>query len=175
MIILIILVLMSESTPLVSLNIHKNIPTSTTASSRFPQCCVSRAAHLRVPVKIGNHDHNLSELYDVTNAIGSMTIKDTDDLEADLLMELARARQEVFRAEKSLANCVVREHEVLANLSKFKSSISKRKLDKADVGLGYMRIAFKKHGLSHQALPHALDGSYIESQAASQNITIQLD
>jgi hypothetical protein len=64
-------------------------------------------------------------------------------------MELARAKRDVFRAEKSLADCVVREHEVMANLSKFKSSVSEQKLDKVDVGLGYMRIAFKRHGLSH--------------------------
>lgn len=104
-------------------------------------------------------------------------------------MELVRARQEVFRAEKSLADCVVHEHEVMATLLKFKSSISERKLDKADVGLGCMRIAFKKHGLSHHASLHSKSsntlifvyysqqatGSHIESQATGQNITIKLD
>jgi hypothetical protein len=71
-------------------------------------------------------------------------------------MELARARREKLRAEKSLADCVVRELELMASLSKFKSSLSEQKLDRADVGLGYMRIAFKTHGLSHRA--HHLHG-----------------
>ncbi|KAG0698461.1 hypothetical protein DFH29DRAFT_1002835 [Suillus ampliporus] len=77
------------------------------------------------------------------------TINDVDDLEANLVMDLARARRDVFNAEKALADCVVREHEVMANLSKHKSNISKQKLAKADVGIGHMRIAFKKYGFSH--------------------------
>ncbi|KAG2119697.1 uncharacterized protein F5147DRAFT_767167 [Suillus discolor] len=51
-------------------------------------------------------------------------------------MDLARARRDIFRAEKALADCVVREHEIMVNLSKHQSDISKKKLDKADTGLG---------------------------------------
>ncbi|KAG1837761.1 hypothetical protein F4604DRAFT_1692087 [Suillus subluteus] len=128
-------------------------------------------------VKMDTHDHDLSELYDVADAIGSVTIDDPDDLEANLLMELVRARREIVRAEKSLADCMVREHEVLVDLSKFKSSISGRKLDKADIGLGCMQNVFKKYGLFHHTLPHhaLVHSSRIESQATGQNITIQLD
>ncbi|KAG2088270.1 uncharacterized protein F5147DRAFT_658738 [Suillus discolor] len=95
----------------------------------------------------------ITELYDVVDAIGLMTIDDVDNLEANLIMDLTRARHDVFNAEKTLANCVVREHEVMTNLSKYKSAISKWKLDKADVGLGHMHITFKKHGLSHCSMP----------------------
>ncbi|KAG1899630.1 uncharacterized protein F5891DRAFT_1189438 [Suillus fuscotomentosus] len=77
----------------------------------------------------------IADLYDVIDAIGLMTIDDVDNLEANLIMDLARARHDVFVAEKTLADCVVREHEVMTNLSKYKSAISKQKLDKADVGL----------------------------------------
>lgn len=66
-------------------------------------------------------------------------------------MELARARREKLHAEKSLADCVVRELELMASLSKFKSSLSEQKIDRADEGLGYMRIVFKTLGLSHRA------------------------
>jgi hypothetical protein len=75
-------------------------------------------------------------------------------------MDLARARRDVFDAEKTLADCIVREHEVMTSLSKHKSAISKRKLDKADVGLGHMRITFRKHGLSHHPAPHNFHGKY---------------
>ncbi|KAG2134509.1 hypothetical protein DEU56DRAFT_913697 [Suillus clintonianus] len=172
---------MSKSAPLVSLNIHKHFPTSasTPTHSRCHRCHISHAAHhqcLPALVKTDIHDRDLSELYDVADAMGSVTIEDTDDLEANLLMELARARREILRAEKSLADCMVREHEVLADLSKFKSSISERRLDMADIGLGRMRVAFRNHGLFHNALPHhALHSSPVESQATGQNITIQLD
>ena len=109
-------------------------------------------------------------------------------------MELARAKRDIFRAEKSLADCIIREHEVMANLSKFKSSVSEQKLDKADVGLGYMRIAFKRHGLSHHApvytpthgksakpsgftMLYAIHatGSPVTELEAGRDITIQLD
>ncbi|KAG1842817.1 hypothetical protein C8R48DRAFT_678916 [Suillus tomentosus] len=122
----------------------------------------------------GGHAAGLSHLYDIADAIGSMKIDDTEDLEANLVMELARARREKLRAEKSLADCVVRELELMASLSKFKSSLSEQKLDRADVGLGYMRIAFKTHGLSHRA--HHLHGSVVEvGDHDGHEITIQLD
>jgi hypothetical protein len=75
-------------------------------------------------------------------------------------MDLARARRDVFNAEKTLADCIIREHEVMTSLSKHKSTISKRKLDKADVGLGHMRITFRKQGLSHHPAPHNFHGKY---------------
>lgn len=75
-------------------------------------------------------------------------------------MDLARAQRDVFDAEKTLNDCIVREHEVLTTLSKHKSAISKRKVDKADVGLGHMRITFRKHGLSHHPAPYNFHGKY---------------
>jgi hypothetical protein len=74
-------------------------------------------------------------------------------------MDLARARRDIVNAEKKLADCIVREQEVMTSLSRYKSVISKRKLDKADVGLGHMRVTFKKHGLSHQPA-HGSLGKY---------------
>ncbi|KAG2156565.1 uncharacterized protein EDB93DRAFT_1247275 [Suillus bovinus] len=88
--------------------------------------------------------HGISDLYEVVDAIRSMVINDVDDLEVNLVMDLARARWDVFNVEKVLADCMVCEHEVMANLSKHKSDISKQKLTKADIGIGHMRIAFKK-------------------------------
>ncbi|KAG2133030.1 hypothetical protein DEU56DRAFT_914051 [Suillus clintonianus] len=120
---------------------------------------------------LGDSGSGIADLYDVVDAIGSMTINDVDELEANLIMDLARARRDIFNAEKTLADCVVREYEVMTNLSKYKSTISKRKLDKADVGLGHMRITFKKHGLSHHPVPHNLHDSF----ASCHQVTIQLD
>ncbi|KAG1739729.1 hypothetical protein EDB19DRAFT_1908750 [Suillus lakei] len=113
----------------------------------------------------------IADLYDVANAIGSMTINDVDELEANLIMDLARARHNIYNAEKTLADCVVREHKVMANLSKHKSALSKQKLDKADVELGHMRITFKKHGLSHYPAPH----NFHDSFTSCHPVTIQLD
>ncbi|KAG2341504.1 hypothetical protein BDR05DRAFT_949592 [Suillus weaverae] len=59
-----------------------------------------------------------------------MIINDTEDHEANLVMELARARREKLHAEKSLADCVVHELELMASLSKFKSSLSEQKINR---------------------------------------------
>ncbi|KAG1819007.1 uncharacterized protein BJ212DRAFT_1298303 [Suillus subaureus] len=89
-----------------------------------------------------------SDLYEIVNTIRSMTIND-DNLEANLILDLTRARRNVFNAEKALADCVVCKHEVMVNLSKHKSNILKQKLAKPDVGIGHMRITFQKYGLTH--------------------------
>lgn len=80
-----------------------------------------------------------------------------------------RAKRDVFRAQKALADCEVRENEVMTNLMKFRAKSIEKRLDDADLGLGHMRIIFKKYGLSHRGpvLPHletlddALHGKFI--------------
>ncbi|KAG1890636.1 uncharacterized protein F5891DRAFT_1197913 [Suillus fuscotomentosus] len=130
--------------------------------------------HLNISSEVPSASHigGITDLYDVVDAIGLMTIDDVDNLEANLIMDLARARRDVFVAGKTLADCVVQEHEVMTNLSKYKSAISKQKLDKADVGLGHMCITFKKHGLSHCSMPPGFHDSFTASQC---HVTIQLD
>ncbi|KAG1737278.1 hypothetical protein EDB19DRAFT_1909801 [Suillus lakei] len=145
------------STSPVSLDIHHKIPSTSN----------------KALLDSGDHSATgLLDLYDITDAIGSMIIDDAEDLEANLVMELARARREKLFAEKSLADCVVREHKLMASLSKFKSSLFEQKLDHTDVGLGCMRIVFKTHGLSHRT--HHLHGSLVEL-GDGHGITIQLD
>ncbi|KAG0707628.1 hypothetical protein DFH29DRAFT_871613 [Suillus ampliporus] len=116
------------------------------------------------------HSGGISDLYEVVDAIRSMTINDVDDLEVNLVMDLARARQDVFNVEKVLADCVVREHEVMAYLSKHKSNISKQKLAKADVGIGHMRITFKKYGFSH-----CRPAPSLQESLGCHHIMVQLD
>ncbi|KAG2047202.1 hypothetical protein BDR06DRAFT_1014070 [Suillus hirtellus] len=117
----------------VSLNIHSNIPASTSNKTLHwcSLCCAQQhPSHTCQTVNpSGGHTASLSHLYDIADTIGSMKIDDMEDLEANLVMELARARREKLRAEKSLADCVVHELELMASLSKFKSSLSEQKLD----------------------------------------------
>ncbi|KAG1849727.1 hypothetical protein F4604DRAFT_1934745 [Suillus subluteus] len=137
------------SAPLISLNLSKDVPSPSHLISG--NCLCTRPVQQHSSHDLCCHNSSsITDLYDVTEAIGSMTIDDGDSLEENLIMDLARARQDVFRAEKMLADCVVQEHEILANLHKYQSNILKKKLDKADIGLGYMHITFKKHRLSHR-------------------------
>ncbi|KAG1753402.1 hypothetical protein EDB19DRAFT_1824125 [Suillus lakei] len=159
------------STSPVSLNIHHNIPsTSNKALCWCSPCCTQQ----RLPHtcrKVDSSTAGLSELYDIADAIGSMIINDAED-EANLVMELARARREKLHAEKSLADCVVCELELMASLSKFKSSLSEQRIDRVDEGLGYTQIVFKTLGLSHRM--HHLHSSLVDL-GDGHDITIQLD
>ncbi|KAG1908716.1 uncharacterized protein F5891DRAFT_1180254 [Suillus fuscotomentosus] len=122
------------SAPPISLNLSNDIPSS---SSRLMPCTRTHPVQQCPSCHSCRHDSSgISDLYDIANGIGSMSINDTNELEANLVMDLARVRRDIFRAEKVLADCVVREREIMANLSKHQSDVSKKKLDKADIGLG---------------------------------------
>ncbi|KAG1737370.1 hypothetical protein EDB19DRAFT_1829484 [Suillus lakei] len=122
--------------PLISLNLSHDIPSSSHLThlgmypvQQHPSCTLYH-----------NNSSGISDLYDVADGIGSMTIDDTDEHEANLVMDLARARQDMFRVEKMLADCVVWEHKIMVDLSKHQSNVSKKKLDKVDIGLGFITI-----------------------------------
>lgn len=68
-------------------------------------------------------------------------------------MDLVRAKHEVLAAQKALAECKLRETEVMASLLKFQVDTTEKKLEDTDMGLGYMRVIFKRHGWSHVSLP----------------------
>ncbi|KAG1733274.1 hypothetical protein EDB19DRAFT_1830995 [Suillus lakei] len=134
------------SAPPISLNLSNDVP----SSSCLTHLGMLRAVQQHPSCNLYHHDSSgISDLYDVADGIGSMTIDDTDEHEANLIMDLARARWDVFKAEKMLADCIVREHEIMVDLSKNQSNVSKKKLDKANIGLGYMQITFRKHSFSH--------------------------
>ncbi|KAG1728267.1 uncharacterized protein EDB91DRAFT_1253531 [Suillus paluster] len=109
----------------------------------------STSHHLHASINTLCHSGGISDLYEVVDAIWSIIINDADDLEANLVMDLARARWDVFNAEKALADCMVREHEVMANL---------------------MRITFKKYGFSHHEPAPSLQESL-----GCHHIMVQLD
>ncbi|KAG1741932.1 hypothetical protein EDB19DRAFT_1827869 [Suillus lakei] len=123
------------SAPPISLNLSSDIP----SSSCLTHLCTHCAVQQHPSCNLYHHDSSgISDLYDVADGIGLMTIDDTNEHEANLIMDLARARQDIFKAEKVLADCIVREHEIMGDLSKHQSNVLKKKLDKADIRLGYM-------------------------------------
>jgi hypothetical protein len=65
------------------------------------------------------------------------------------MMDLVRAKRDVFRAQKALADSILRENEVSASLLRFQTETAGKRLDDADMGLGYMRVIFKKYGWTH--------------------------
>ncbi|KAG1832780.1 hypothetical protein EV424DRAFT_1342283 [Suillus variegatus] len=51
-----------------------------------------KCTYVKLTFNPGGHTTGLSHLYDIADTIGSMNINDTEDLEANLVMELTRAR-----------------------------------------------------------------------------------
>jgi len=69
-------------------------------------------------------------------------------VEANLIIDLARAKRDIIRAQKTLAECIVRESEVVTSLMKLRIGNIEQKLDDVDVGLGHMHVTLKERGLS---------------------------
>ena len=74
----------------------------------------------------------------------------TEDREATLLLEIARARRDVCRARKLLAECLNKETKSLCDLHQFKAKRFAELIDDADLSIGMIRAAFNSHGRSPQ-------------------------
>ncbi|KAG1864963.1 hypothetical protein DFJ58DRAFT_838706 [Suillus subalutaceus] len=107
----------------------------------------ARASGMDEQISRLHHREGPSGAYDIYNSI-----QDPTDSEANLVLDLVRAKRQVYLAQKTLADCIIRENEVLANLLRYQAEEAEKRLEDADVGLGCMRIAFKKNGWSH--FPH---------------------
>ncbi|KAG2739041.1 hypothetical protein P692DRAFT_20882139 [Suillus brevipes Sb2] len=91
----------------------------------------------------------MSSLYDVLEAVTSMSVHELSDSKANLVMDVLRVKHNVFLALKTLADCILQENEVFTSLLKFRAEAAEKEVDDTDLGLGCMRIIFKKHGRSH--------------------------
>ncbi|KAG1730297.1 hypothetical protein EDB19DRAFT_1912937 [Suillus lakei] len=67
----------------------------------------------------GGAPHGIGDLYEVLEAINSISgVHEPTDFEASLVLDLVRAKRDVFTAQKALADCIIQENEVLASLLK---------------------------------------------------------
>lgn len=92
------------------------------------------------------------------------------------MLDLVRAKRQVYLAQKTLADCRIRENEVLANLLQYQTEEAEKRLEDTDVGLGCMRIAFKKNGWPH--FPHLTrthDGRLQTGKLTIRNLMQEVD
>ncbi|KAG1721677.1 hypothetical protein EDB19DRAFT_2029553 [Suillus lakei] len=121
----------------------------------------------------GGAPHGIGDLYKVLEAVNSISgVHEPTDSEASLVLDLVRAKCDVFTAQKALADCVIRENEVLASLLKVRAAATKRKIDETDIGLGCMRIIFKDHSWSHVPPNHPPRG---QGQSSSRGMEVADD
>ncbi|KIM62384.1 hypothetical protein SCLCIDRAFT_25114 [Scleroderma citrinum Foug A] len=82
----------------------------------------------------------------------SLTAKSVENEEALLVLEVVHAQQEVHHAEKSLAECIVWEHEKIANLHCFKAWQMQDSVDQMDLDVRWINATFINHSRSHPSV-----------------------
>ncbi|KAI5994687.1 hypothetical protein EDD15DRAFT_2195840 [Pisolithus albus] len=73
--------------------------------------------------------------------------------EASLVLKIVCAQREVHHAEKLLAECLVREHEKIANLHRFKANQRQDSIDNSDLNVGWIKAVFNNHDRSQLSIP----------------------
>ena len=73
--------------------------------------------------------------------------------EASLVLDIVYAQREVHRAERLLAECLIRGHEKIADLHRFKAMQRQGSIDTLDLDIGWIRATFNNHGRSQSSPP----------------------
>lgn len=60
---------------------------------------------------------------------------------------MTRAQRDVRLAEKTLADCVLKQNVALGKLYRFEASEAERNLEDADIDIGYVRHSVRKSGI----------------------------
>jgi hypothetical protein len=66
------------------------------------------------------------------------TSEELDNQEANLLLEIAREKRKVCHVQRQLADCVLREHQKIADLYHFKAEKAEGQLDYSELDVGWM-------------------------------------
>ncbi|KAG2358173.1 hypothetical protein BDR07DRAFT_1379598 [Suillus spraguei] len=113
--------------------------------------CSHTGTHSHEEIHDDNHDVNVLE------AVNTMSVQEPAESEAKIMLNLVRAKHDVYQAQKVLTDCVVRENEVFTSLLEFQAEAAEKRLDDTDLSLRCMRIVFNAHGttsnVSHGQLP----------------------
>jgi len=70
-----------------------------------------------------------------------------------LILDIVHAQCDVHRAEKILAECIVREDEKIVNLHHFKANQVQDTVDNLDLDIGWINAVFNNHGRSQPTPP----------------------
>ena len=70
-----------------------------------------------------------------------------------MILDIVRAQWDVHRAEKMLAECVVREHEKIADLHRFKAEQMQDSVNNSDLDIGWIHAVFNNHGRNQVSVP----------------------
>ena len=72
---------------------------------------------------------------------------------ASLVLDIVYAQREVHHVERLLAKCLIREHEKIADLHRFKAMQRQGSIDTLDLDIGWIRAIFDNHGQSQSSPP----------------------
>ena len=73
--------------------------------------------------------------------------------EASLILEIAHAQHDIHCAQTTLMECIVWEHEKIANLHRFKAKQMQDSVDCSDLNIGWINATFNNYGRSQSSVP----------------------
>ncbi|KAG0698408.1 hypothetical protein DFH29DRAFT_878018 [Suillus ampliporus] len=89
------------------------------------------------------HEDSLSESTD-----SSDIDRTSNELKAQLVLNATRAQRDVRLAEKTLADCILKENTALRKLYEFEATEAERKLEDADIDIGFVCHSVRKSGIA---------------------------
>ncbi|KAG1745142.1 hypothetical protein EDD22DRAFT_958542 [Suillus occidentalis] len=78
----------------------------------------------------------------------SESIDSSNELKAQLILNATQAQQDGRLAEKTLADCILKENTALGKLYKFKATEAERKLEDTDIDIGFVHHSVQKSGIT---------------------------
>ncbi|KAG2740422.1 hypothetical protein P692DRAFT_20880922 [Suillus brevipes Sb2] len=72
----------------------------------------------------------------------------SDELKAQLVLNATRAERDVCLVEKTLADCILKENTALGKLYKFEATEAERKLEDANIDIGFVCHSVRKCGIT---------------------------
>ncbi|KAG2748754.1 hypothetical protein P692DRAFT_20874740 [Suillus brevipes Sb2] len=91
----------------------------------------------------------------------------SNELKAQLVLDATRAQRDVRLAEKTLADCILKQNTALGKLYEFEATEAERKLEDADIDIGFVRHSVRKSGIalyedSHPRKRHRKSASQVD-------------
>ncbi|KAH7920651.1 hypothetical protein BV22DRAFT_1050184 [Leucogyrophana mollusca] len=113
------------------------LPSGSVLSSSDTLLASPRSSRYNVDEAANDDEESVSDSSAVTDESSADFRHDCDV--AKLVLEAARAKRKVCRAEQYLAECVLEEHTILGDLYRCKAEAAERKLENADLNVGRVR------------------------------------
>ncbi|KAG1747220.1 uncharacterized protein EDB91DRAFT_1245657 [Suillus paluster] len=127
------------------LNVDKKLPSPIFPITTEPNsdCEDSNNASSTVPIHAQDSNDNVAQ--ESTNSNDTWA---SEEFKAQLVLNVTQAQRDVCLAEKTLADSVLKQNVALGKLYEFEATEAERKLEDADIDIGYVHHSVCKSGIT---------------------------